>query len=136
MKLLLDTSFLIQLMKKNSRAIEVLQSKKKDSEDILISSLSIYELLAGAQYIHQKHNSMDEFRKIEKVMRFLTEVPVNSKIVWKAAEIRAKLKINGESIPDIDLLIACSDEDILILTYDKDFLPLLQYEFNIEILTL
>jgi predicted nucleic acid-binding protein len=136
MKLILDTSFLIQLMKKNRKAIALLEGKKKDVEDIMISSLSIYELLAGAQYIHQKHKSMDEFRKIEKVLRFLTEVPLTSKIAWKAAEIRAKLQISGESVPDIDLLIACSDEDVQILTFDGDFAPLLQYDFDLEILIL
>ena len=134
MKLLLDTSFLIQLMKKNSKAIRILDEKKKSADDAVISSLSIYELLVGAQIIHQKHQSMTEFRKVENILRFLTEKPVNSKVSWKAAEIRAKLQMDGKAVPDIDLLIACSDEDAEILTFDKDFEPLSGIGFNLVIL--
>jgi len=38
--------------------------------------------------------------------------------------VKAELMLRGMDIPDLDILIACSDEDAEILTFDKDFNPL------------
>ena len=134
MKILLDTSFLIQLKKKNPIAESELKKCKDISEDIIISSLTIYELLAGAHYIYKKHGSMKEMKQVELLTKFLTQVPFDSEIAWRAAETRAKLLLKGQIIPDIDLLIACTDENTRILTFDTDFAPLKKMGFEIEIL--
>jgi len=131
MRLLLDTSFIIQLKKRNPKAIAMLNEFKKDAEDILISSLSMYELLCGAHYILKKYNSITELKQIERILSYLTEVPVDSNVAWKAAEVRAKLLLNGVTVPEIDLLIACSADEAKILTFDKDFLKLKQYGFDV-----
>lgn len=109
--------------------------KKQNAEDILVSSLTIYELLCGAHYILQKHKTIKELKQIERILKYLTEVPLDSKVAWKAAEIRSKLLLSGYVVPDIDLLIACSDEEAEILTFDKDFEPLKRIGFNIELLS-
>ena len=133
MKVILDTSFLIELKKSNMLAVKVLEERKKTSEDILVSSLTIFELLSGAHYLIKKHKNTTELKIIQNMLQFLTEAIIDSKVTWKAAETRAELMIQGISVPDIDLLIACSEE-AEVLTFDKDFEPLKELGFNIQIL--
>ena len=47
MKIILDTSFLIELMKGNRKTVEILEKRKDRCEDLLVSSLTVYELLVG-----------------------------------------------------------------------------------------
>lgn len=134
MKVLLDTSFLIQLKKKNPIAESELKKCKDIAEDIIISSLTIYELLAGAHYIYKKHGSMKEMKQVELITKFLTQVPLDSEVAWRAAETRASLQLKGQTIPDIDLIIACTEKNIRILTFDGDFAPLKKLGFDIKVL--
>lgn len=136
MKVLLDTSFLIQLKKKNPIAESELKKCKDIAEDIIISSLTIYELLAGAHYVYKKHETMKEMKQVELITKFLTQVPVDSEIAWRAAETRADLQLKGQIIPDIDLIIACTEENIRILTFDSDFAPLKKMGFDIKLIKL
>jgi predicted nucleic acid-binding protein len=134
MKVLLDTSFLIQLKKKNPIAESELKKCKDIAEDIIISSITIYELLAGAHYVYKKHGTMKEMKQVELMTKFLTQVPVDSEIAWRAAKTRADLQLKGQIIPDIDLIIACTEENIRILTFDSDFAPLKKMGFDIKLL--
>ena len=74
MKILLDTSFLIELKKSNKKALSLLLDRKTKAQDILISSLTIYELLSGAHYILKKHDDIKELKQIQKMLQSLTEV--------------------------------------------------------------
>ncbi|MHA1668323.1 MAG: hypothetical protein ACTSUR_06650 [Candidatus Heimdallarchaeaceae archaeon] len=49
-----------------------------------------------------------------------TEAVTDIKVIWKAAELKANLLVSGISVPEIDILIARSEE-AEIITYDKDF---------------
>jgi predicted nucleic acid-binding protein len=51
LKVILDTSFLIELKKGNKKAVEALEERKEECEDIIVSSLTVYELLVGANYV-------------------------------------------------------------------------------------
>ncbi len=131
--MILDTSLLIELKRSNKLAVKVLEERKKTSEDILVSSLTIFELLSGAHYLIKKYKNTTELKIIQNMLQILTEAIIDSKVTWKAAETRAELMIRETSVPDIDLLIACSEE-AEILTFDKDFEPLKELGFNIQIL--
>ncbi len=133
MKILLDTSFLIELKKGNKNALKILIDRKSKTQDILVSSLTIYELLAGAHYILKKHDDIKELKQIQKMLQNLTEAIIDIKVIWKAAELKADLLVSGVSVPDIDIIIACSEE-AEILTYDKDFKPLNNFGFKITVL--
>ena len=134
MKLILDTSFLIELKKGNEKAIKALEEKKDKCEDIVVSSLTVYELLVGASYIWKKHGDVREMLKIQDMLKFLTISAVNPEVVRRAANLRAELMLRGLSVPDIDVLIACTDENAEILTFDKDFEPLGELKVNITVL--
>ena len=133
MKILLDTSFLIELKKGNKKALNTLIDRKKKTQDILVSSLTIYELLSGAHYIFKKHNDIKELKQIQEMLQNLTEAVIDIKVIWKAAELKADLLILGVTVPDIDIIIACSEE-AEIITYDKDFENLSNFGFKITVL--
>jgi len=110
-----------------------LLDRQKSVQDILVSSLTIYELLSGAHYILKKHNDIKELKKIQEMLQNLTEAIIDIKVIWKAAELKADLLVSGVTVPDIDILIACSEE-AEILTYDKDFERLTDFGFKVSVL--
>jgi len=133
-RIILDTSFLIELKRGNEIAVKALEERKEGCEDILVSSLTVYELLAGASYIWKKHGDMRELLKVQDMLKFLTEVVVDSDIVRRAAEVRAELMTRGKEIPDMDILIACT-ADAEVLTFDRDFEGLRELGFEVAVLS-
>jgi predicted nucleic acid-binding protein len=134
LKVILDTSFLIELKKGNKKAVEALEERKENCEDIIVSSLTVYELLVGANYVWKKHGNAKEMMVISDMLKPLTVVPVDLDVVKRASEVKAELMLRGMDVPDLDILIACSDEDAEILTFDKDFKPLKDLGFKITLL--
>jgi predicted nucleic acid-binding protein len=133
LKVILDTSFLIELKKGNEKAVKALEKIKDKCEDILVSSLTVYELLVGANYVWRKYGDAREMMNLQDMLKFLTEVDVSGEVVRRAAKMKAELMVRGKDVPDIDILIACSD-DAEILTFDSDFKPLRDLDFKITIL--
>ena len=132
MKILLDTSFLIELKKGNERAAKALRERRDKCEDIMVSALTVYELFIGAKYLWKKHGNVREAAIIGEMLKPLTVVPVDSNVVERASEVRAELMLKGLDVPDLDVLIACS-ADGEVLTFDKDFAPLRDLGFKITI---
>lgn len=121
MKLILDTSFILELRKGNGRAAEVLRKESREAEDILISSLTEYELLVGAYYLWLKRRDAGERLWIEDLLAWLTVSELNEGIVRRAAEVKAEALLKGIPLPDMDLLIALSAEPpAKLLTFDED----------------
>ncbi len=133
MKVILDTSFLIELKRGNKKAVEALKKRKDKCEDIIVSMLTVYELFVGANYIWKKHGNAKEMIIIDDMLKSLTVVPVDLDVVKKASSVKAELMLRGMDVPDLDILIACSD-DAEILTFDKDFNPLKELGFKITFL--
>jgi len=133
LKVILDTSFIIELKRGNKKAVEALEERKEECEDILVSSLTVYELLVGANYVWKKHGNAKEMMTINDMLKSLTVVPVDLDVVKRASEIKAELMLRGMDVPDLDILIACSDDYVEILTFDKDFNPLKELGFKITV---
>ena len=133
MKVILDTSFLIELKKGNKKAVKALK-ERKEYEDIIVSMLTVYELLVGANYIWKKHGNAKEIMIINDMLKSLTIVPVDLDVVKRASSVKAELILRGMDVSDLDILIACSDEDAEVLTFDKDFNPLKELGFKISFL--
>ena len=133
MKVILDTSFLIELKKGNKKAVEALEGRKEECEDIIVSSLTAYELLVGANYVWKKHGNAKEMMIINDMLKSLTVVPVDLDVVKRASSVKAELMLRSMDVPDLDILIACSS-DGEILTFDKDFNPLKDLGFKITFL--
>jgi predicted nucleic acid-binding protein len=71
---------------------------------------------------------------INDMLKPLTVVPIDLDVVKRASEVKSELMLRGMDVPDLDILIACSDEDAEILTFDKDFNPLKELGFKITLL--
>jgi predicted nucleic acid-binding protein len=120
MKLILDTSFLIELKKNNEKAVEALEKYKKEAEDVVVSILTKYELLVGSLYLLNKTKDLREYAWLEEVLKWVTVANLNSEIVELAAEVKARALLKGETLPDLDLLICLSGgKDCLVLTFDE-----------------
>ncbi|RLE28397.1 hypothetical protein DRJ27_06120 [Candidatus Acetothermia bacterium] len=121
MKLLLDTSFILELKKKNEMAIDALRRESEEAEDILVSSLTEYELLVGAYYLWLKKRDAGEKIWLDNLLTWLTVRELDERAIKRAAEIRAEALMEGVVLPDMDLLIAVTAEPpAKLLTFDED----------------
>lgn len=113
---LLDTSVLIDLLRKKSQVVDFL--KKHTEDKFLTSSICEAEVWEGV-YREEKSN----FEKRRKVLEDLLEslfqiITFDSEQAQIAGQIRSTLSIKGESIGDLDVLIAASaiGNDAILLT--------------------
>ena len=95
--------------------------------------MTVYELLAGANYLWKKHGNAKERVIVEDMLKPLTVVAVDSEVVKRAADVKAELMLRGLNAPDLDVLIACTDEGE-ILTFDRDFAVLKELGFKVTLL--
>lgn len=123
MKVVLDTSFLLELRRKNKEAANLLKKESEDASDIGISILTLYELEVGSRYIWLKRKDLSERFWLDDIMKWLTVYRLTEEGVRRAAEIRAKSMLKGEVLPDMDLLIATTaNGPVKLLTSDEDHL--------------
>ena len=134
MKLLLDTSFILELKKRNERAIEILRREAENAEDVVVSQLTKYELMVGAYYLWLKNRSIKEKIWLDDFLKWVTIAHLSNEVIERTAKIKAKALANGVSLPDMDLLIAVSvDPPVKLLTFDEDHGNMKQLLENIGI---
>lgn len=104
----LDTSFLLDLMKENDKAIEI-HKKIKGRE--LTGTPCLYELAKFAQF------DVSEFFRKNEVLEF------DEQDAELAGEIYRKLEREGELIGEIDIIISgmVSNRNLVLVTRDNDF---------------
>ncbi len=125
MKIILDTSFLLELRRKNKEAANLLKKESEDASDIGISVLTLYELEVGSRYVWLKKKDLSERFWLDDIMKWLTVYRLTEEGARKAAEIRVKAMLDGETLPDIDLLIATTaNGPVKLLTSDEDHLKM------------
>lgn len=128
MRLLLDTSFLIALKKGDLEARKTLESMRDKVEDIGISRLTEYELMVGAFYLWRKYGDARELAWLDEALKWLTINEIDDEVIRLASRIKAETMLNGETVYDIDLLIAVSGKSgSALLTLDKNQLKLKNY---------
>ena len=121
MRLLLDTSFILELRRGNGRAVRALREESRGAEDILISALTKYELLVGAYYLWLKRGDARERLWLEDLLAWLTVAELSEEAIRRAAEAKAESILRGTPAPDFDLLVALSAEPpAKLLTFDED----------------
>ena len=137
MKLLLDTSFIVEIKRGNDRAIKILQREAKNAQDIVISILTKYELLIGVYYLIIKEKNFGEKIWLDEFLKWVRVVEITDSVIEKAAKIKAKARLKGLELPDMDLLIAVSLEPpVKLLTSDEDHQEMQEFlkEEGIEVL--
>jgi len=112
-EMILDTNFLIEVLKNNSKAVEKLHELKEKREPILIPPGVLYELYTGAK----------SEREIKRIENKIKRAELTPRIEKEAAQIRKKLENRGKPVSSVDYLIAGTAQhlDEKILTNDQHF---------------
>lgn len=106
MKYLLDTSVIVDMLRKRKEAIQFITSHKEDA--ILTSSICEEEILVWVYLSQEKFRSERKQEHMELFDSFHEIVEVDREQADIAAEIKAELLKAGNIIDDLDILIAAA----------------------------
>ena len=111
MKILIDTSILVKIDRKDKETREFMKKLVKE-HDVFISVITISEILTGS-YLRKDYEVA--VKKAKLLMGQMSWIYVDSLIAEKAGEINAYLITNGKKIEFPDVLISATS---LILKCD------------------
>ena len=119
MKIVLDTSVIVEIDRKNDEVIKIIKRLIDNNHDILISVVTISEIFAGSYLRNDFKKAVDEARRI--LGQFIW-IDMDAKIAEKTAQYLAYLITEGKVIEYPDVAIAATfkatDSDYL-LTLNK-----------------
>ncbi len=120
LRILLDTSFLIELRGNNKKAAKVFRDLLNKVDDIVAPAIVFYELYKGGFEVLRLLKTNKELLWIDSLKDWVTIPGITEEISKKAGSIYSILKGNGLEIDDGDVLFLafCKKNDI-ILTADK-----------------
>jgi len=102
---LLDTSFLIDLMNGDEGAVEKARELESNLVQQRLSSMTLFELYYGAARSNQPES---EREKIENVLASKPIQPADSAVMRKAGRLSGELMNDGNAIGDGDVIIAAT----------------------------
>ena len=101
--MILDTSFVIDLMRGAKKAVEKLEEFERSGEAIYLTAPTIYELFLG---IALSRASDSEKQRVEEVLREQVVLPLDEDAARAAGELQGELMREGVPIDPLDALIA------------------------------
>ena len=121
MKILFDTSALIELERQNREAIALVKGLITSSEEIVISTVTISEVLLGV-YFQKAYEKIGEAKKLLSQFKW---IPLDENIADVAAQYEALLLNIGNEIEFKDVAIAATfaatKSDFLITQNKRHF---------------
>ncbi len=99
----LDTTFVIDLLRGDSKARLIAQNFDNSSESVFVTSPSIVEIVDGA-FLSFDPNK--EVKKIEELLSSIMVLDLNKENAFMAGKTEAQLKESGEVIEIEDIMIA------------------------------
>ena len=118
MKILFDTSALIELERQNQEAIALVKGLITSSEEIVISTVTISEVLLGV-YFQKAHEKIEEAKKLLSQFKW---IPLDENIADVAAQYEALLLNIGNEIEFKDVAIAATfaaTKSDFLITHNK-----------------
>ena len=103
--MILDTSFIIDLIKGDKSAVDIKALLAKKKETCRVSAATIFELWTG---VTSSSRSQEEKVRVINAAAELPVVNVTRQIAEKAGEINGALIKSGEQIDAMDTLIAAT----------------------------
>ncbi|WP_223174426.1 type II toxin-antitoxin system VapC family toxin [Halorubrum xinjiangense] len=104
---LLDTSFLIDLMNGDEDAVEKARELETELVQQRISSMTLFELYYG---ISRATESESERQKVEDVLASKPIHPADTAVMRKAGRLAGELQNEGTPVGDGDVIIAATAE--------------------------
>nr|CBH39031.1 conserved hypothetical protein, containing PIN domain [uncultured archaeon]CBH39338.1 conserved hypothetical protein [uncultured archaeon] len=101
--MILDTTFLIDLMKEDPTAVKKLKELERDKITQNIAALTLYELYVGIMLSTKPEK---EKRKVLDTLASMNILDLNAKSAAKAGEVQGKLIREGKMIDPEDAMIA------------------------------
>ena len=101
--MIIDTCFVIDVMRNNKKAIDKLNELLNINEELFITSISIFELFSGIQKSNQHK---DELKKVMDVLNDLMSLSFTINAAQKAGNIDSVLVNQGIMNDPIDNMIA------------------------------
>ncbi|NLV27319.1 MAG: type II toxin-antitoxin system VapC family toxin [Methanomicrobiales archaeon] len=116
----LDTSFLIDLIKKDKRAMVKLLALEEDNEMICTTIVNVLELFKGAYRSSQTDKNK---RLVEEIISSLILLQIEPGVLDTFGKLSSELLTYGNRIGDFDELIAaiCISNNQSIVTRDSHF---------------
>ncbi|MBS3145855.1 PIN domain-containing protein [Candidatus Woesearchaeota archaeon] len=99
--MILDTSFIIDLMRNDQESIKKIAGLKKTSTNLMSTTLSVFEIWQGIE-------DLESEEKKDKIVKFLSSIgflTLDVASAKKAGTIYTKLRRNGIDIGAVDSLI-------------------------------
>ena len=116
---LADTSFLVDLMRRDSDALNMYLNFEQQGIALSTTAITAMELFKGA-YVSGNRNNLV---KVRTILELFTLLPVDETVYEAFGRIAAGLCISGNPIGDFDEVIAaialCNDGEII--TRDRHF---------------
>lgn len=112
--MLLDTTFLIDLMRGDEAAIEKATELEANLVQQRLSSMTLFELYYG---VARSNQADAERRRVENVLASKPVYPADTAVIRKAGRLSGELANDGDSIADGDVIIGATadiaDEPVL-----------------------
>jgi tRNA(fMet)-specific endonuclease VapC len=121
MEMILDSTFVIDLLRDNKDAQLKLQQLLCQGEPIHITCITVFELF---QNITESTNSLKEREHIKKILSDQPILQLSSDAAEQAGMIKSSLQKSGKSIGQLDALIAgiaLTHADTVLTRNVKDF---------------
>ena len=103
--MLLDTSFLIDLMDGDPTAVEKAEEIERNLIQQRLSSMTLFELYYG---VSRSDRSEQERRQVESVLASKPVHPADTAVMRKAGALSGRLANEGSPVDDGDVVIAAT----------------------------
>ena len=113
-EILVDASVIIEFLRKQNKKDSVLWKAKEKGCDCIVSTITIFELYAGAKSDRHKDD-------LKRLLKWFNVVSFTENIAKKSAEIYLKLKKKNDQIEFRDIFIGATaiEKDLTLLTLNK-----------------
>ena len=118
MKIIIDTSVLVYIDRKDQKIIEIMKELSKQHE-LYISTITISEILTGSNLRRDAKRSVEKAKKLFNQLKWIN---LNSQIAEKIGELNAYLISQGKKIelPDVIISATCLAKNLdVILTFNN-----------------
>lgn len=121
--LLLDTTFIIDILRGNKEVLSKLSEFEMENESLCTTSLNMLELFKGAYRSNKKDKNIND---MQRLVEHLLVLPIAEDAYDIYGAISSELYLKGEQIGDFDEIIAAIalSYDAAIITRDRHFDPI------------